>query len=382
MNYHPPEFLNTLQRYALGAGLAAFALSVIGAFIEPVQFFQSYLVSLVFWISIALGALFLTLLHHLTGAKWSVVLRRFFENIMTLIPWLALLFIPLFFGLSHLYEWSHSPLHDELLAHKSPYLNVRFFILRNVLYFCIWSALAMALYRASRRQDVGGTGQPFVRLSAPGVILSALTVTFAAFDWLMSTEAHWYSTIFGVYFFGASTLAAIAVVTLTALFFRRRNMLRDAITASHYHDLGKLLFTFTIFWAYIAFSQYFLIWYANIPEETVWYAHRWTGSWKSVSLLLVFGHFIVPFFTLMTRAAKSHLSFLTLISLWLLAMHWLDLHWIVSPVFHPDGLSLSWLDFTTLLAVGGCAVAALARRFGAAPLIPINDPNLSETSHA
>jgi hypothetical protein len=206
------------------------------------------------------------------------------------------------------------------------------------------------------------------------MILFAITVTFAAFDWLMSLDAHWYSTIFGVYIFSGGVVGVLAFMTLTVLYLRGRGVLRDQITIEQYHDLGKLLFAFLIFWAYMAFSQYLLIWYANIPEETIWYHHRWEGSWKNVSLLLVGGHFVVPFFILITRGAKRNLASMAMMSAWLLFMHGVDLYWIVMPGLHPHGAQLSWIDLGCLLGVGGTFCRIFWWKFTAGPLVPVGDP--------
>ena len=214
-------------------------------------------------------------------------------------------------------------------------------------------------------------------VSAPGIILFAITITFAAFDWLMSLDPHWYSTIFGLYIFAGSFLSALAFITLTGLCLRRKNLLRDVITIEHYHDLAKLMFSFTIFWGYMAFSQYFLIWYANIPEETIFFRHRWEGSWKYISLLLVFGQFLIPFLGLMTRAAKRNPVFLACISIWILLMHFFDLYWIVMPNFKVYEFYLSAIDLIIFLAISGIFVSAFLFIYLKKALIPLNDPKLA-----
>ncbi|MBN2412524.1 hypothetical protein JXQ31_12620 [candidate division KSB1 bacterium] len=370
-----------VQRFFFLAGAAGIILSVIGYLFNARQFFYSWLTSFAFWMSIALGGLFLTLLHHLTGSVWSVVLRRLFETLMKILPLLILFFIPVALGIHELYHWSHEDAvaGDLLLQKKSPYLNVPFFIVRTVLYFFIWFLLGRGLYKNSISQDKQHEEKylsGMKRTSALGVILFAVTISFAAFDWLMSLNAHWYSTIFGVYYFAGSTMAVLAFITLLAIIFRGRGILEKEITVEHYHDLGKLLFTFTVFWGYIAFSQYFLIWYANIPEETVWYQHRWVGSWKAVSLLLVFGHFVVPFFTLMIRASKRNLKLLIPMTIWILLMHWVDLYWIVLPSLYTQGVYLSWIDFTTFIGIGGIFTGAFFIQLGKHALVPVNDPKL------
>jgi hypothetical protein len=317
------------------------------------------------------------------GAVWSVVLRRLAENIMAVLPLFIIFFIPVALGIYDLYHWSHSDavIHDELLQKKAGYLNIPFFYLRTVVYFVIWFLLSRSLYRVSLTQDLqseGGFVNKFRSISAPGMLLFAITATFASFDWLMSLDPHWYSTIFGVYFFAGSTLASITLITVIAARFRRQGILKDIITLEHYHDLGKLAFAFMILWAYMAFSQYFLIWYGNIPEETTWFHHRWDGGWKWITLLLVFGYFTIPFILLIGRGTKRNVVFLGVICFWLLFMHWVDLFWIVMPNYHHH-LSVSWMDLTTMIGVGGLFLRLFWQKLLKHPVIPVKDPRLQES---
>ncbi len=371
---------------ALTIGLVGLVAGVFGFTIDREQFFHSYLTAFMFWLSLSLGGLFFTMLHHIVGARWSVVLRRISENIMAVMPLMALLATPLLFGLGDLYHWSHYDLvaGDKLLQGKAAYLNTTFFIIRMVGYFIVWLVLSRLLYRVSLRQDKGhqvSLTRKMRLISAPGIILFAVTFTFASFDWLMSLDAHWYSTIFGVYVFSGSLLGMLALMTTTAAIWRKKNILDKEITIEHYHDLGKLMFAFTIFWGYMAFSQYFLIWYGNIPEETVWFLHRWENSWKTVSLVIVFGHFVIPFFLLFPQVTKRRPGMLLFISLWLLLMHWLDLYWLVLPTLHPQGVHLSWLDLATMLGTGGFYIWYLGRKTAAVPLLPTGDPHLEDSIH-
>jgi len=371
-------------RIALVIGIAGLVASAVGYFTDSAQFFHSYLTACFFWLSLGLGGLFFTMLHHLVDAKWSIVLRRLSENIMMTVPIMAILFIPLLFGIKDLFHWSHPEqvAVDHLLQSKAPYLNDTFFIIRTVLYFMVWCLLAFVLNKYSLQQDRAHNDGLFRKMrivSAPGMILFALSITFAGFDWLMSLDAHWYSTIFGVYVFAGSLLAMLAFLTYSIFSLQSNNILTDVITPEHHHDLGKLLFAFTVFWAYMAFSQYFLIWYGNIPEETVWFIERWETSWKIISLIIVFGHFVVPFLVLFPAGAKRHRSVLVIVSLWLLVMHWVDLHWLVMPSLHHHGVHFSWMDPVTMIGIGGIFVWFFRRRTAAKPLVPINDPGLGES---
>lgn len=370
--------------FALILGILGLILSVLAYFANSEQFFHSYLVAFVFWASIAIGGLFLTLLHYLSGAVWSVVLRRIFETFMALLPLFVIFFIPIIFGMYDLYHWTHADAveQDALLQEKAPYLNTTFFVIRAFVFLGVWIVFSQLLYRWSLRNDQTGDAsflKKAKRLSPLGIILFAITLSFAAFDWLMSLDPHWYSTIFGIYYFSGSTLAALSLLTLFVLYFDKTGPLNSFLSIEHYHDLGKLLFTFTVFWAYIAFSQYFLIWYANIPEETIWYLHRWEGSWKYVSLLLVFGHFIVPFFVLMVRATKRNLGILLAMSVWLLVMHVVDMYWLVMPNLHHEGAHFSWIDIAPFLGIGGIFIGLLYRQLAKHSLVAVQDPKLSES---
>ena len=371
---------------AAGLGLLALVLHwTLGrgaAAARQAQF--SYLVALLYWLSLALGALFFVIVQFATKAGWSVVVRRLAEHAMMTLPLLALLFVPVLGGVHELFHWTHHEAvqHDALLAAKAPYLNLPFFVARALLYFVVWSALAWVFYRRSVGQDRDGAPQATARLqrlSGPAIILFALTVTFAAFDWLMSLDPHWYSTMFGVYYFAGCVVAIFAFLALVGLVLRRAGVLAEVITIEHYHDLGKLLFAFTVFWTYIAFSQFMLIWYGNLPEETIWYARRLVGSWRTATLVLGLGHFVVPFFYLMTRATKRRPAALLPAAIWLLAVHYLDLYWLVMPVLHPASAQPSWLDLTAFVGIGGCFVALFARLLRRHALVPLRDPRLAES---
>ena len=373
-----------ISKPALIVGIVGLLIAASGFFVDRQQFFFSYLTAFSFWVTITLGGLFFTLIHNVTHAMWSTALRRILEAIMMTIPVMALLTIPVLLGIHDLYHWSHADVvaGDALLQKKSAYLNIPFFVIRTVFYFAVWFLLARGLYKISIQQDESfdpEQAEKLRRRSAPGLLLFALTITFASFDWLMSLDPHWYSTIFGVYIFAGSFLAAIAVTVLIISSLHKRNILNDTITIEHYHDLGKFLFSFTVFWGYMAFSQYFLIWYANIPEETIWFRHRWEGSWKVITLVLVFGHFLIPFLALMTRAAKRSVNFMNFMAYWILAMHFIDLYWIILPTFHHHGIHVSWMDAAALAGIGGIFVSFFWRQYLKGALVPVNDRKLAES---
>ena len=371
-------------KVSLVIGLVGLFFAALGYFVDSKQFYYSYLNAFVFWTSIMLGGLFFTMLHHISGAVWSTVLRRLFESAMITVPIMAIFFIPIIFGIHDLYHWSHKDLiaTDILLQKKSTYLNPSFFIIRTFTYFLIWYLLARTLYKISLQQDSNHKTKHVKKMrtwSAPGIVLFALSITFAAYDWLMSLDAHWYSTIFGVYIFAGSFHGFTAFLVLIGLTLRKKGILANTISKEHYHDLGKFLFAFTIFWGYMAFSQYFLIWYANIPEETIWYFHRWEGTWKYITLLLVFGHFLIPFIGLMPRAAKRNMNYLKFMSAWILIMHFFDLYWIIFPTIHEHEIHFSWMDIAALLGIGGIFLWYFWLRYLSHALVPVNDPHLDDS---
>ena len=348
------------------------------------QFAFSWLVAFLFFLSLALGALFFVLIHFATQAGWGIVVRRLAENTMGTLPLFALLFVPVTIGMGDLFPWVHGIAtgHDHVLLGKAPYLNTPFFVGRAVFYFASWSAIAMFFVFRSRAQDGSGShaiSLTLRKLSGPAIIVLALTQSFAAVDWIMSLNPYWYSTIFGVYWFAGSFVSFFAFLTLMVLLFRRAGLMGNAVGTEHFHDLGKLLFAFTVFWAYIGFSQFFLIWYGNIPEETIFFRDRLVGSWRAVSLLLAGGHFIVPFFFFMPRTIKRHPGFLAIGCSWLLLMHGVDLYWLVMPTMHPGGVSIGALDVASFLAVGGFFVAVVSWLMLGSPLVPVGDPRLPES---
>ncbi|HBL31629.1 MAG TPA: quinol:cytochrome C oxidoreductase [Acidobacteria bacterium] len=372
----------TLAAVGLGGSLA---FGLLGGTEARHQLWHSWLVGSLFVLGISLGALFFVLVQHATQAGWSIVVRRLAENVMGALPYLALLFVPLaVLGLGDLFHWSHPEAvqSDPLLQHKAAYLNVPFFLIRTFASFAIWSVLAVWFSRQSRLQDETGDHEITRRMrrrSAPALILFALTVTFFAFDWLMSLDPHWYSTIFGLYFFAGSVMSFFAVLALVALAAKRQGLLTLVLSDEHQHDVGKLLFAFVAFWAYMAFSQYLLIWYANLPEETSFFAKRMVGTWSIAGTVLALGHFIVPFFFLLPRTIKRNATALRLAALWLLAMHLLDLHWLVMPNLHPAGMAPGLLDALTLIGCCGVFLAAFGGALKRRALVPLRDPRLPES---
>ena len=369
-------------------GAAAFVLGAVASALlgmgNPKQFFFSWLMSFLFFLSLALGGLFFVLIQYASQGMWGIVVRRIGETVFVTIPLMAVLFVPLLFGLHDLYEWTHheAVAQDAVLQWKAPFLNIPFFLVRAFIYFAVWSFIAITYYRGSKRQDETGDVTISARLrrfAGPSIIVLAITSTFASIDWIMSLTPHWYSTMFGVYFFAGSFVGFIALLSVVVVAMRGAGLLDTVISAEHLHDIGKLLFAFTAFWAYIAFSQFFLIWYANLPEETIWFKARLEGSWKSVSVLLMVGHFAAPFFFLMGRAVKRRGSTLAFGGVWLLTMHFIDLYWQVMPTLHAEGVRVSVLDVAAFVAIGGAFVAATSWLMRRQALVPLRDPRLAES---
>jgi hypothetical protein len=377
---HP---LTKIHWVAGATGLLLLVLSAVAGYGNPRQFFFSYLVAFLFFLSLSLGGLIFVLIQFVTRAGWSVAVRRLAEHIMGTLPLLALLAIPLLFGLDQLFSWFDSGLveKDPILQAKTGFLNPSFFYVRTLVYLLGWALLGWWFRKQSILQDKGDPIKITRRLqtaSAPAIAWFALTATFFSFDWIMSLDPHWYSTIFGVYFFAGCMIAVLSTLILLVLLLQRHNLLLSLISEEHFHDLGKLLFGFVVFWAYIAFSQFMLIWYANIPEETIWYAHRLAHGWEYVSFLLAAGHFVLPFFLLISRNSKRTRPILIGATLWLLAMHYLDLYWLVMPSFQ-EGLHPHWLDLVCLMGLGGLFVFGLLRLMQKPLLIPSQDPRLGES---
>ncbi len=370
------------------------AFSMMGE--DPQHFWYSYLTALAVFVACGLSGLFFVIIQHVTRAGWSIVVRRLAENVMITLPVIGLMVLPVVFMGSHeLYEWTHLDVvaADTMLTAKKGYLNEGFFMVRMLIYIGVWTLLSTLFYGWSTSQD-SATGEAITKkahkmrwLSAPAVILFALSMTFFAFDALMSLDPHWFSTMFGVYYFSGIAVTSHALLALISILLRKSGYLKGVITDEHNHDLGKLMFGFTVFFAYIGFSQYFLIWYANIPEETRWFAYRISGDYLNLSILLAIGRFGIPFFYLVSRVTKRNSNTLLVAALWILFMQVVDMFWLVQPVLsnhHAEGnepltMHVGAVDVLTMLGIGGVFLAvfgwALARR----ALIPVNDPRIQES---
>ena len=334
-------------------------------------------------VSIGLGSLFLIGLEYIAGADWSTPIRRIPEFFAMLLPVLLVLVIPLLVFNHDLFHWAHKEAvaDDKILQGKAPYLNVTFFIVRTFVFIGLWSLFYWMMVRNSRKQDETKDQtltKKNIRLGAIFIPVFALSITFTAIDFMMSLEPHWFSTIYGVYYFAGTVVAALAAITIAVLRLKEKGYFSPWMTDDHLFSLGALMFAFINFWAYIAFSQFMLIWYADLPEETFWYLIRWEGGWVFISILLIIVHFFVPYFALLTQPSKMNPKRLKFIAIWLLFAHLLDIFWLVMPNMGSmkNGYVFSWIDLVFPIAGTGLVILVFAFAAKKANLIPIGDPKL------
>ena len=387
--FNPPN-LSDFQKRALIAGAFFLLALLVFAFIDRKQFFQAYLIGWTFWTGIAVGSLALLMLQHLTGGGWGFVIRRALEAATRTLPIMAILFIPIILGAHDVYH--HWLDEGELAKHavvqfKTPYLNLPFFIVRTVIYFGAWIALAFFLNKWSLAQDRTADNRYTKNmrvLSGPGMVLLIFTVTFASVDWYMSLEPEWFSTIYGFIWVAAWTLSALAFVIAVMANLSKEEPMKRIVAPLHFHDLGKLLLALVMLWSYFAFSQYLIIWSGNLPEETGYYIHRTHGAWGAVIILIGILHFAAPFLFLLSRNFKRNPGKLVLVAGLILLMRMVDLLWMLVPAFKEEHRWI-WLDLIALLGFGGGWLALFTWQLSKRPLIPINDPQLEsvmEQMHA
>ena len=382
--YTPPPELSRVRNVALGVGVLFSAVFVVGALLDRPQFFHAYLVGFIFWTGITVGSLALLMLQHLTGGAWGLVIRRVLEAATRTLPLILILFIPIFFGLKYIYSWTNAEEMNKVPALRikaEHYLNPSFFLLRAAVYFAIWSLLAILLNWFSLEQD--RTADPkFAKrmrmLGGPGLGVLVLTVTFAAIDWVMSLDPAWSSTIFGLIFVASWTLSALAFTILTMAWLSQRAPMNEVVQRSHFHDLGNLTLTLVMLWTYFAFSQYLIIWSANLPEETIWYVARKHGGWGAIAIGIAVLQFAFPFMTLLSSAAKKNAQKLARLAVLILVMRIVDVIWLIEPTFNQERFHLSWMDVVAPIAMGGWWLALFSWQLQKRPLIPINDPQLEQ----
>lgn len=375
--------LKTIYSIFMFLGLAAFVVTLIT---DKERAWHSYLISFFYFVSLALGGLFFTAVQHVTKAGWSVNIRRLVEAFASFLPYAFVGAIVLLLGSTHLYEWTHADVvaNDPLLKHKAPYLNLTFFVIRLVGFFGLWVWFSKILVGSSVKQDATGDESLTHKLlpwSVGFLPVFALSYTFFSFDSLMSLEPHWFSTIYGVYAFAGLFQSTMAATILLILYLSKKGLLRGFVDENHLHDLGKFLFGFTVFWAYIAFSQYMLIWYANLPEETVYYLPRLEHGWLAVSISLVVFKFIVPFLALLPRWAKRTPTHLAAVSILILIMQYVDLYWLVYPSLSHEEVKFSFSEIFIFLGFAGLFLFAVARFLSKNSVVAIKDPRIQESLH-
>lgn len=365
---------------ALGAVIA-----LVGFIFFRKQFAFSWLLSFMFFLSLSLGAMFLVMVHHLFDAGWSVAIRRFCEHIASLLfPWMALLFLPIALLAKNLYHWmDKAPVSDHALAAKQPLFTPSGFYIAAVACFLIWWWLSNRLRYWSLRQDETGGAKPTYRMrffSALGIFLFAFTLTIAAIMWMKALQYEWFSTMYGVYYFAGSVWTMLATAYVITMALDRQGVLSEVLHEHQYYFLGSLLFAFTVFYAYIHFSQYFIIWNGNMPEETFWYLVREKGTWWWVGMVIIFGHFFVPFLALLRIDVKSVFSFMVPLCAWAWLMHWVDLSFNIMPALHPNGFPWQWLwlSFGCWAFMGGLLMLVFMKKFSQSPPYPVQDPRLLE----
>ncbi len=377
---------NRFAGLSLLFGLVAFvalALSVVGAMINPHQFSFSWLFAFAFFFTLCAGCLFWTIVHYATDAEWSVVVRRQLENIAVLLAVMAVFFLPILFLRHHLYEWMNIPPGKEAtLDSKHAYLNWNFFVVRAIVFFGFFIIASQLLRRFSVRQDKDGNPKFTIwlrKIAFASLPMFALFLSFGAFDWLMSLNYRWFSTMFGVYIFAGAAGSSMSLLVLVITALRNAGYLKDVVTVEHYHIMGKWMFAFCVFWAYIGFGQYMLIWYANMPEETQYFITRNTESWWAMSMFLVIGRFFGPFAILLLRSIKKHPHQLCYVAGWIVCMQMLDMYIVILPALHGTGVHVSIWDFVSVIAIGATLGFVYLQIVTRTSLFPMRDPRLIES---
>ena len=365
-----------------GVVLLGIGFAVSGSH-APKQFGYSWLLAFMFFLSLGLGGLFLVIVHHLFDAGWSVPIRRFCEHIASLLfPSMAILFLPIALLAKTIYPWMNvNPAADHALKAKQPLFTVPMFYVIAALCFGIWWLLSNRLRYWSLKQDESGSALPTYRMrfySSIGIFLFAVTLTLGAIMWVKGLQHQWFSTMYGVYYFAGSVWMTLGTAYVITMILDRQGVLTDVLHEHQYYFLGSLLFAFTVFWAYVTFSQYFIIWNGNMPEETFWYILREQGTWWYVGLVIIFGHFFLPFLALLRIDVKCVFSYMVPLCLWTWLMHFIDLSFNIMPVLHPHGYVLHWMDLGAWALMAGILAMVFLKKYAAHPPFPLKDPRLIE----
>lgn len=376
-----PPVAEKIQAQSLFVGVVGAIASIAGAFLSPDNFYSAYLSGYVFWLGLSLGCMAILMLYHLVGGGWGTVIRRILESGMMVLPLMAVLFLPILFHLPRLYFWARPDvLSDPKTDHKiveiaHSYLNFDGILWRYILYFVIWIGMAYFLNRWSTEQDsiAGQSTLRFRAISSIGLVIYSLTISFAIIDWVMSLQARWISTIYGLIFVAGEALSAFCFCVVIETILSKRKPMSEYLTDTEVHDHGKLILAFVMVWTYFNFSQWLIIWAGNLPEEIPWYVHRMNGGWQYVGLFLVVFQFAVPFALLLSRQLKRKTGTLVRIASWILLMRMIDVYWHVEPALHLT-FHLSWLHFAILAGIGGLWMAYFFHNLRSRPLLAVNAP--------
>ena len=384
LDYRAPESIDRIRQRALIAGAVGVVICIIGIFKAPDRFFPSYLLAFMFVLGLSLGSLGLLMLQHLTGGNWGIIIRRPLESATRVLALVAVLFVPIFFGMKYLYAaWLDAPSSGEgaLSDFQRDYLTPNGFRIRAIVYFVIWLVLVFIFNRWSREQDANrddrGLRRRLKMLAGPGIILYVFVMSFAAIDWVMSISPHWASTIYGFLFIAGQLISSMSLMIAVVVLLARAGPLSGVLQPRHIHDLGKLLLAFLMLWAYFDFSQLLIIWSGNQPEEITFYRTRLYSEWGVVAVVVVIFHFFVPFCLLLSRDLKRNTKLLPKVALWLIFMRVVDLFWMTRPEFTPNAWPNLW-DLAALLALGGLWCFVFAGQLKQLPLLPLGDPKLAE----
>ncbi len=393
-DFRVPEQIGRWRTLALGIGGILSAVILIMMLLFPEQrenALRAWLLGFIFWCGIGVGGLGILILQYLTGGAWGVVIRRVVEACSRTIPILAILFLPIIFGVRNIYEWSRLAQtgEDEIINHRQPYLSVEWWIIRAIAYFILWGLMAYFLNNWSRRQDEATTydeaAKPLAdagKFSGPTLVFFVLVVTFAAIDWVMTLDPHWYSTIWGFLFVAGWGLSCFSFSVVILAFLSDKAPMNRILGKRHFHDIGKLMLALTMVWAYFNFSQFLIIWSGNLPEETVWYLSRMHGTWGIIGILLILFHFAFPFLVLLSRDIKRDAKWLALLAVFILVMRLVDMFYLIGPNprigmhGHEVSFYFTWMDIVAPLAVGGIWLWWFFGELMKHPLVPINDPYL------
>jgi hypothetical protein len=382
-----PEVIRKISQRSLVIGIVFAVISAALAFIRPDEFFRAYLLGFMCWLGVALGSMAILMIRHLTGGGWGTVIRRILGAAMRTVPLLAVLFIPVIFGIHRLYLWAQplgniedKHLREHLEQITQTYLTVNGFVIRAIFYFAVWNVLSFLLSKWSKETDspsAPDNSGRFKAVSGPGLILYGFTISFAAIDWIMSLDPSWISTIFGLIILIGEVLSAMCFAVVVERILFNYKPMSELLTHDFVHDHGKWMLAFTMVWAYFNFSQWLIIWAGNLPAEITFYLRRIDGGWESIGLTLALLGFVIPFVILLSRPFKRDIRRLVWLAVWLMLIRYLDLFWIIEPNFSKT-LAVTVADIVVPVAIGGIWLWYFFRNLASLPLIPAYDQDAHE----